>query len=135
MPDKFSSDTRSKIMSRIHSENTKIETIVFRELGRKKVYFQKHYLKVEGKPDIALPSKKKAVFIDGDFWHGYSYFGLIRRLPKGYWKEKIKNNVRRDKKINKSLGKKGWKVLRIWEHEIENNLDKSVNRIIDFLKD
>ena len=60
-------------MSKIRSKNTKLEVLVFRELRKRGVYFQKHYERVVGKPDIALPRKRKAVFLDGDFWHGYDF--------------------------------------------------------------
>lgn len=121
-------------MSRIRSENTKVETLVFRELGRNKIYFQKHYKKAIGNPDIALPRKKKAVFLDGDFWHGYRFSTLKNRLPKSYWQSKIEGNIRRDKKIRAILRKNGWKVLRIWEHEILNDFERAIDKIISFLQ-
>jgi DNA mismatch endonuclease, patch repair protein len=134
MPDKFSKEKRSEIMSRINSKNTKAEIIVFRELRKRGIYFQKHYKRIEGNPDIALPRKKKAIFIDGDFWHGYDYEKLINRLPKEYWKEKIIRNVERDKKYTLSLKNKGWQVLRVWEHEVKKNFDNTIEKIITFLK-
>ncbi|RZD19594.1 MAG: hypothetical protein EVG15_00760 [Candidatus Acididesulfobacter diazotrophicus] len=76
MMDKFTKEKRSEIMSNIRSQNTKVEILVFRELRKRKIYFQKHYKKAIGNPDIALPRKKKAVFIDGDFWHGYQFSKL-----------------------------------------------------------
>ena len=54
-------------MSKIHARNTKAEVLVFRELRKRGLYFQKHYKRVKGSPDVALPRKKRAVFIDGDF--------------------------------------------------------------------
>lgn len=67
MPDMFSAQKRSEIMSRIRSKGTEAERITFKYLRQNKIYFQKHYARVAGKPDIALPRKKKAFFIDGDF--------------------------------------------------------------------
>jgi DNA mismatch endonuclease (patch repair protein) len=101
MADKFSKEVRSRIMSSIRSENTRIEKLVFKELKRRNVYFQKHYKKVSGSPDIALPREKKAVFIDGDFWHGYNFKKLKKRLPKDLWLGKIKRNIRRDKEYRR----------------------------------
>lgn len=135
MPDKFSKEKRSEIMSRINSKNTKAEIMVFRELRKRGIYFQKHYKRIEGNPDIALPRKKKAVFIDGDFWHGYEYEKLISRLPKEYWKEKIIRNVERDKKYTLSLKNKGWQVLRVWEHVVKKDFNNTIEKIINFLKD
>jgi len=127
--DSFSKSKRSEIMSRIRSKNTGIEKAVFLGLRRRKVYFQKHYKKVAGNPDIALPSKKKAIFIDGDFWHGYNFSKTKSRLPKKYWQQKIENNIKRDKRINRTLRREGWTVIRIWEHEIKRHPEKALNRI------
>lgn len=121
-------------MSKIRSQNTKVETLIFRELRKRKIYFQKHYKRVVGSPDIALPRKKKAVFIDGDFWHGYQFLKLKKRLPKKYWLKKIEKNVRRDIKNRAKLRKNGWKILRIWEHDIEKNIDKIIKKTELFLK-
>jgi len=121
-------------MSKIKSKDTTIEVMVFRELRKRKIYFQKNYSKIIGKPDIALPSKKIAIFIDGDFWHGHNLNLLKRKLPKTYWRDKIVNNFKRDKEINKELKKIGWRILRIWEHEVRKDFEYTMERIINFLK-
>lgn len=122
-------------MSKIRSKNTKVENIAFRELSKRNIYFQRHYKKIVGNPDIALPRKRKAVFIDGDFWHGYQFNKLKKRLPKIYWLEKINKNILRDKKNRRQLQQKGWCVLRIWEHELIKTPDKALAKIISFLKE
>ena len=134
MTDVFTPKKRSEIMSKIRSKNTMVEILVFKELQRHKIYFQKHYKRAVGSPDIALPRKKKAVFIDGDFWHGCQFSKQKKRLPKKYWQEKIENNIKRDKRIKAKLKREGWQVLRVWEHDILKNFDKTATRIIDFLK-
>ena len=116
-------------MSKIRSRDTQVEKIIFRELSKRGIYFQKYYKKAIGNPDIALPSKKKAIFIDGDFWHGYQFSKLKKRLPKKYWLAKIKNNIQRDRRNRAKLRKAGWKVLRIWEHEIKKNPEKVIAKI------
>lgn len=120
-------------MSKIRSKNTKAEILVFRELRRRGIYFQKHYARAPGKPDIALPRKKIAVFIDGDFWHGYRFSKNKGRLPKKYWQQKIENNIERDRKNRAKLRKCGWKVLRVWEHEILKKKEQTIQKIINFL--
>lgn len=121
-------------MSKILSQGTKAEKFVFHELARRKIYFQKHYKEAIGNPDIALPKKKIAVFIDGDFWHGYQFSVLKKRLPKRYWLKKIEDNIKRDRKTRAKLKREGWKVLRIWEHEIKKNPERSLGKIIKILK-
>ncbi|MDP3057790.1 MAG: very short patch repair endonuclease [bacterium] len=131
--DVFSKKKRSEIMSKIRSKNTKAERIVFCELRKRKIYFQKHYKKAAGSPDIAFPRKKIAIFIDGDFWHGRYFLKDEKRLPKKYWREKIKSNILRDKRNRAKLKKQGWKILRIWEHEIIKNPIKAFWEIGKFI--
>ena len=132
--DVFSKKKRSEIMSRIKSKNTKAEVLIFKELRKRGIYFQKHYKRAAGNPDIALPRKKKAVFIDGDFWHGWKFKKNKKRLPKKYWVEKIESNIARDKKNRAKLRKEGWQVLRVWEHAAFKNHDKIVEKIVEFFK-
>jgi len=120
-------------MSKIRSKNTKAELIVFRELRKRKIYFQKHYKKAAGSPDIAFPRKKMAIFIDGDFWHGRNFAKDKNRLPKKYWREKIGTNILRDKKKGARLKRKGWKILRLWESDILKDEENALSKIISFL--
>lgn len=133
MADVFSKEKRSAIMANIRSKNTAPEILVFRFLRRNGVYFQRHYARVSGKPDIALPKKKRAVFIDGDFWHGRD-FGS-RPLPK-YWADKIERNLARDKRDRAALKKAGWKILRIWASDLQRvkTREKTLARILLHLK-
>jgi len=134
MADVFSKKKRSEIMSRIRAKDTGIEKIVFSFLRKKKISFRKHYSKIAGKPDIALPSKKIAVFINGDFWHGYRFKKWANRIPKKYWKEKIESNMARDRKNYRLLKKSGWKLLKVWGHEIAEHPEESCGKIGFFLR-
>lgn len=132
--DVFNKEKRSEIMSHIRSKNTKAEVLVFKELRRRGVYFQKHYQKAAGSPDIALPRKKIAVFIDGDFWHGYRFSRYRDRLPKEYWREKIESNIKRDKRNRRILKNEGWEVMRVWEHELKKKpFLNTIEKIARFL--
>lgn len=122
-------------MSKIRSKNTSVEKVVFGELCKRKIYFKRHYKKAIGNPDIALPRKKKAIFLDGDFWHGYNFSKNKKRLPKKYWIKKIEDNIKRDRRNRLKLKKEGWKVLRIWEHEIQKKKNELIEKIINFLKE
>ncbi len=134
MADVFSKKKRSEIMSKIRSKNTLLETS-FCKLVSKKLYplgyrYKRNYVRLLGKPDIAFTKNKVAVFLDGDFWHGYNFKKTSGRLPKKYWLGKIEKNIVRDKKVNKELKKKGWQVIRLWEHEIKKDSEKALNKII-----
>ena len=132
MADVFSKQKRSEVMAKIRSKDTKIELVAFKFLRKQKIYFKKHYNGVSGKPDVAMVSKKKALFIDGDFWHGRDYLKRINRLPP-YWKLKIEANMRRDKKYRRLLKKAGWSVMRVWEYDLERRTQKTLKRILAFL--
>ena len=118
MADFLTPEQRSIQMSKIRGKNTKAELLVFQYLRKNKVYFQKHYKRAPGSPDIALPRKKKAVFIDGDFWHGRTIDRVMERGPDDYWTKKIQRNMERDREQEILLKESGWKILRIWEIDI-----------------
>ena len=131
--DSFSKKKRSEIMSRIKSSNTAFETAVFKELRKTKIRFKTHYSQIVGKPDIALPAAKKAVFLHSDFWHGWQLPKWRPRLLKRFWVEKIERNRVRDKKVILKLRRHDWKVLVVWEHQINQNRNKYMRKIETFL--
>jgi len=133
MADIYSKKKRSEIMSRIRSKNTSIERMVFHYLRANKIYFQKHYGRVPGNPDIALPRKKRAIFLDGDFWHGRNFKVAKLRLPNSYWRDKIQGNILRDLKKRRMLKNQGWETLRIWEGDLERKTEMVLHDIALFL--
>lgn len=128
MADVFSASKRSEVMRLIRSKNSKAELLVFRYLRKNNTYFQKHYSKVIGKPDIALPRKKLAVFIDGDFWHGRNIQQRLKgRNDDDIWVRKIRRNIERDFLQRQELISNGWKVLTIWESDIKRKKTREVS--------
>ena len=126
-------------MSKIRGKNTLLELIVFRFLRKNKVYFQKHYKRVKGCPDIALPRKKRAVFIDGDFWHGWEFEKRRAKLEANsqiFWITKIERNMERDKQCRDALVAAGWRIHQVWEHDVRRKRDReaTLQGIIDFLQ-
>jgi DNA mismatch endonuclease (patch repair protein) len=116
MVDRISAEKRSKIMSAIRSENTKPEMALRRALWSRGLRFRIHY--GNEKIDIAFPSQKIAVFVDGCFWHGCPLHSHIPKSNKEYWLPKLKKNMERDKETTKKLATESWTVLRFWEHEL-----------------
>lgn len=129
MADTFSPDVRSKVMSRIKSKDTSPELILRKALWKRGCRYRIHY-GLPGTPDIVFIGKKVAVFIDGCFWHKCPKCYVEPKSNKNYWLSKIKKNVGKDKKNNKTLEEMGWKVIRLWEHEVKKDLNKSVEKII-----
>ena len=99
------------------------------------IYFQKHHKRTLGSPDICIPSKKIAIFIDGDFWHGYRYKTWKDRLGSDFWRQKIERNMARDKRTFRKLRKEGWTVMRVWEHALQKDTKKTISNIEDLIKD
>ncbi|MDP2649297.1 MAG: very short patch repair endonuclease [bacterium] len=125
---------RSELMSKIRSRDTKFERGFIRELKkvtRKK--FKINVVSIKGKPDIVFPREKVCIFLDSDFWHGWYYPRWKHLLKNDFWRGKIENNRKRDKKTTAYLRKNGWQVIRIWEHEARIRSDKAVKKIIIFL--
>lgn len=111
-------------MSAIKSKHTLPEKL-FRAILRKSgVKYRLHYGKE--KIDIAIPSKKTAIFIDGCFWHNCPKHGHIPKSNRKYWVPKLKRNVERDKEKTMRLKKVGWRVIRIWEHQIDTFIKKKI---------
>lgn len=125
---------RSRTMSKIRSAETGFEKKIFRELRKQGVYFKTHYTGIIGKPDIALPKSRKAVFLHSDFWHGWRLPTWKHILPSEFWKIKLKKNRARDRKVLLALRRKGWRVMILWEHSYAKNPESSVARIARFLK-
>ena len=133
--DKFSKQKRSEIMSKIRSSNTQFEKNFMLELRKRTdKKFRINARDLRGKPDIVFQKEKVCVFLDSDFWHGWQYPRWKGVLKNDFWKDKIKNTRNRDKKTTAYLQKKGWKVLRIWGHQINKQFETTINRVIDNLE-
>jgi len=120
-----------KIMSAIKSKNTKPELVLRHALWKKGLRYRVNVNWLPGKPDIVFTRAKIAVFCDGDFWHGHNWalrgISSLKKELKNYspfWREKILGNIKRDKKNNKLLKNDNWLVIRIWESDINKNVDK-----------
>ncbi len=127
MTDIFTKEKRSKIMSRVKNKGTDIEMSLRKGLFKQGLRFRINS-KIIGKPDIVFPRKKIAIFCDGDFWHGRNYLKESGKYKK-FWKEKIKVNMLRDRKIDSLLKEQGWRIMRFWETDIIKSVDKCVSKI------
>jgi len=115
-------------MSRIRGKNTKIDLKMKKILSELNFSYQM-YPKIFGNPDFIIKRKRVAIFCDGDFWHGYKYDSK-KKPAKKFWRNKIEENMRRDKKISRKLRREGWSVLRFWEHDIERRPEACRRRIL-----
>lgn len=79
--------------------------------------------KLAGTPDIVFPSARLAVFVDGCFWHGCRWHSHMPKSNTAYWKKKFQRNRNRDARVSRTLKRQGWRVLRVWEHNVVRELD------------
>ena len=122
-------EQRSYCMSRIKGKDTGLEVRVRSALHRKGLRFRKHVKELPGKPDIVFSKARVAVFVDGDFWHGYRFLSWEGKVSD-FWKKKISKTRERDARNHRKLRKMGWTVIRLWQHELKNNFDKSIVKIM-----
>jgi len=129
------SDQASKNLSRVKSQDTKAERLLRSTLWKQGFRFRKNVKSLPGKPDIVFPTDKLAIFCDGDFWHGRNWNQDKQRLSKGhnapYWLAKISSNIERDKNHTQTLQSLGWTVIRLWDSDINTNIEKTAQIVSD----
>jgi DNA mismatch endonuclease (patch repair protein) len=128
-------EQRSKHMSKIRSKNTKPELAFRKALHAKGVRYRTFSKSLPGKPDLSSAKRKFAVFIDGEFWHGYDWQAQREKIKSNreYWIAKIERNMQRGKEVDAALEKMGIKVFRFWSKEIKKDLEGCVQKVLDHL--
>ncbi len=116
-------------MSRIKGKDTLPEIQLRRLLREAGIRGYRIHYDLPGKPDVVFIKKKIAIFIDGCFWHKCPLHFKEPETRKEFWLKKIQENVKRDEIINKTLVEDGWKLIRIWEHELKENPEEIIRRI------
>lgn len=115
-------------MARIKGRNTGPERSLGKALARQGLSFERQAKDLPGCPDLVFRRKRIAVFVDGNFWHGWRFPAWKHKLSST-WQMKIAKTRRRDQSNFRRLRSMGWEVIRIWEHQVEQNVDKCVLRI------
>ncbi len=126
---KISKNKRSEIMKKIKSKDSKIEVEFRKSLWKEGFRYRKNVNKFFGKPDLVLKKYKTVIFIDSCFWHGCRRHRTIPKTNVKYWKNKIERNRQRDREVGNYYRRNGWKVIRIWEHNLKNVLNTTIKKI------
>jgi DNA mismatch endonuclease (patch repair protein) len=116
--DPLTHEERSRIMSRVRSQDTKPEIVVRRQVHATGMRFRLHRRDLPGRPDLVLPRHRVAVFVNGCFCHGCPICDQGSRQPKGsadFWAEKPATNRARDATVTRQLEEARWRVVLIWE--------------------
>jgi len=126
---------RSEVMARVRSKDTRPELFVRRLVFAMGYRYRLHAKGLPGCPDLVFSSRQKVIFVHGCFWHRHENCALAR-MPKsrlGFWRPKLEGNKRRDVKNMKRLAREGWKVLTIWECQLNDSvrLQTTIRRFLD----
>lgn len=136
MADRLSPDKRSWLMSHVKSKDTTIELKVRKWLFSQGFRYRKNVATLPGKPDIVLKKYNTIIFIHGCFWHRHPNCpkASIPKSKTEYWVNKFEKNIERDHQNIQKLEKYGWKVIVIWQCQIQKNFDQCMNSLSDTLR-
>lgn len=128
--DTVSPDVRSRTMRAVRGRDTGLELRLRAALRARGLRgYRVGPSDVPGHPDIAYPGLRLAVFIDGCFWHGCPEHCRRPSSNTSYWNQKLDRNIARDVETRGRLIEGGWRVERIWEHEITRDLEQAAARV------
>lgn len=130
--DIMSPETRSAVMARIKGKDTGPEKAMDGMLRRLRRRFESHARDLPGRPDFVFRRARVAIFVDGDFWHGWRFPAWRLKLSEK-WEAKIEANRLRDRRNHARLRRAGWKVVRIWEHQLKRDPEACLQRVLDAL--
>ena len=133
MADVLTPEQRSFCMSRIRGRDTRPELAIRKGLWSLG-YRYRIDMKLPGKPDIVFPRERVVIFIDGCFWHRCPIHYQAPATNPHFWEKKIHRNVERDRLVDRELASQGWKVKRIWEHEVKEDPLRVIEDLVLLLK-
>ena len=134
MADNWTPEKRSEVMGRVRSRGNKSTEVAMARLLRQfGLAGWRRHLDLPGRPDFAYRREKVAIFVDGCFWHGCPKCYRRPKSNQKFWDRKVLQNQARDRRVNRLLRAKGWKVVRVWEHQLEarERVAKRLQRHLD----
>ena len=137
--DMWTAKKRSQVMAKVRSRgNLSTEEALakaFRWLGV--TGWRRHLPEKIGnrsvRPDFVFCKARLVMFVHGCFWHGCPRYGTAPSTRRSYWVPKLAANKARDRRVERTLRRRGWRAVRIWEHSVRQDADRCARRIIDVL--
>ena len=121
-------------MSRIRSRDTRPELLLRAALRRRGVLgYRCHWRAAPGRPDIAFPGRRIAIFVDGAFWHGHPDYYTFGKSGES-WDRKIRRNIERDREVDAELFAQGWRSCRVWDFEVLDDPDEVAARLAALIR-
>lgn len=132
----YTTKQRSRNMSKIKAKNSKPELLLRKALWRRNLRYRIHDHSLPGKPDIVIKKYKLAIFIDGEFWHGYNWeqIKLKLKINKEFWIPKIERNMQKDRIYNRQLQEMGYTVFRFWSEEVLKHRERVINQVLLYIE-
>lgn len=132
----ITTDSRRKIMRAIKSTGTKDELAIGKAMWHLGLRYRKNNKKVYGSPDFTFTKLKIALFIDGEFFHGFNWEEKKIKIKSNreYWIPKIERNIKRDIEVNNYLNQNGWIVIRFWSKEIKADIESCLKIIVEAIE-
>ena len=115
------------------AKDTKLELIVRKSLWKDGYRYRKNDRRLLSNPDISFRSRRIVIFLDSCFWHACPIHFIMPKSNIEYWETKIKRNVERDTEVSNHYLEEGWTILRFWEHEVYNDLERVIKTIKYFV--
>jgi DNA mismatch endonuclease, patch repair protein len=135
MADIWSVAKRSEVMGRIRSSgNKKTELRLIEVMKQHRITGWRRHQMLPGKPDFTFRLVRLVVFVDGCFWHGCPMCYRAPTSNETYWTEKVAGNRARDKRVSAQLRRDGWRVLRVWEHQLRQRPGQVAARLLRALR-
>lgn len=135
-PKNFDTDAAtSKRMANVKLKGGEAESRLAKALWSKGYRYRKNYRRLPGSPDIAILKHNIAIFVDGEFWHGYNWANKKEKIGRNklYWAEKIEENIARDRRNDVELKTMGWIPIHFWSKEVLNDAQGCANDIEDII--
>lgn len=127
--------SKSEAMARVRQRDTLPEVLLRRELWSRGLRYRLNQRIAGTRPDLVFVSDRLVVFVDGCFWHSCPLHGTTPATNQGFWADKLRRNAERDAEHNRALRQAGWRVLRLWEHEILEGAATAAGRVIELLRE
>ena len=135
MADVFNKEKRSDIMKQVLSKNNKsTELRLMQYFREKQISGWRRQYQVKGHPDFVFLDKRIAIFVDGCFWHGHDCRNTRPSENAEYWQKKREKNVMHDKEVTNAFESRGWKVIRIWECELQKKNREKLEEKVSCLR-
>lgn len=128
-------EATSRRMSHVKLKRGREEVALAKTLWHKGYRYRLNYKALPGSPDIVITKYRIAIFVDGEFWHGYKWDEKKNRIKRNrdYWVQKIEENIHRDVQVDQMLRSLGWEPIHFWSKDVSKNLMDCIESVEELI--